>query len=406
MEENRFFWTGLLPRRRRRGDGQQLMESEIMVRTLSRFPTTDRIMAMLDKRDKTGQVNPYLNRVMKQLPESMLRDIRERIERNGHATEEVTAPVEEDDDDDTELVKTRRKTPRNFWDTETWDRYTELVWRMRQNAPAGKFGAMCEKAMEQMPAHLRRPAHSMFQGELCPKLQARSQSLMAQAHEAAQLQERLRQVREAPSREQIIEGLTEDELLGLARRVMPLVPIAEFMDMAGVVPEDLLDDVPLPVLTGHVVQRMMERGGGRLTETLGVIAQLLPHARPSNGTAVSNGHALPVAKGHTHPLPRVIPKARVVVVGLKGDQVHHLKGRLADDVILLHMDKDRAAAQLQQCDIVVIWVRFVSHRVDECVKSRLRHPDFRKTRLVLHKGGLDTMAEAITQAVANWKTQQ
>lgn len=204
------------------------------------------------------------------------------------------------------------------------------------------------------------------------------------------LEQRLAQVKEAPTKAQIIGTLTDEEVIyHFGNRVLNLLTPEERLE--GLPHEVVLDSVPISNLAGHVVTQLIDNFLSGPEQIKTAIGELGRHI--NNGKAAM---AIPAMRPDRPVSHSPTKKIKVAVFGAKANQHQALESALGDRVLFNFVDKNRRA-NLPTCqDIYIVWSRYCSHAIEEQLRSTTKHEN---SKIVRHFGGVTQMIGKIEELI-------
>ena len=307
----------------------------------------------------------------------------------------MPVPVSETEEEESDEGESRGRKPKVEWSDEEWDRLADLIESMRRNNPEPPLSVLITRALAQFPQDRRRKLVGVKSMEpLTKRLKERSQILLDAKTDKEKLVFKMAQMQEAPSKDEILAGLTDEEVVEMfSQRVLDNLTPAEIF--AHYPTEMLLESIPPTALISHAIQMFIEgvsETSGSFTKGFQDLGSILNFV----SRAGTNGAAKPTNVAPSIPLPRgMMPGKRlprVTVVGMKGDQPVNLESRFQGRASFNFIDKDQAKQSVpSSSDVVVFWARFCSHKSQEQIRNSLPN----NCRIITHHGGTTKLAEAL-----------
>ncbi len=222
---------------------------------------------------------------------------------------------------------------------------------------------------------------------LIERLKARDEELLSFQDECGRLKSRLQNTQEAPSREQILDSLDDEEIfLRFSDKVLHALTPHEVISQYP--QEMLLEHIQLPDMAGALVRGLLESwsssqaGSSELTAVLNDMRALV--------AAGSNKPKMPTPQV-SRPATERLPK--VTVIGMKPNQMQEVQKRLGDRVNFNFVDKNRKADAIPaHQDVIVLWASFVKHAMQDQAKKAAASGG---TKLIVHHGGVEKMIQEI-----------
>lgn len=346
----------------------------------------DEIVA-LGLSEKPGQ-KKWFTRKMKELSEDEQNEVWDKLEAQGRTRPDAPKKDAADDNGNKGRVVIT-------WSEEEWDRLAQAVWRCRKNDPAATLVGLVRKAISGFPVERRRNIRVV--NELKPLLERLTkldEEYLEATEQAERLQQRVDQMREAQSKEQILADLSDDEVVDrFSNRV--LSHLAPDDILKNYPPEALIEYIPLPDLVGYCVKtglEMFTENQAMLTDTLQQLTDVVrrsPQATPSRPT-------MPMPRPTPMPMPGTTKLPRVTVVGLLPEQQNKVESKLRGRANFNFVDKNRKADAIpDNQDFVVLAANFINHAVQEQAKKKASGT---ACRIIIHHGGIQTMVKKL-QAV-------
>lgn len=294
-----------------------------------------------------------------------------------------------------------RVAPRVSWTLDEWDRLSELIVPMIKNAPGASLIQLTNKAQQQLPEHRRRDISTLSQlGPLQERITSRLQSLFETEEEAKRLRDRVESLAKQPSRNEILDTLSNDELLNrYKRRFLGILPAAEVVSHFEA--DEILASFPPDLLMTRAYAAMMEgiRYSNEMALEVAIALQKIQQTAEraptnSNGNGNGNGH------GHVSKLPKV------ALVGPKSDQFRFvtLNPRVVGKAAFVRVPTEeyQTSGVPPQCDIILFWKRFANHEMYHHAKAMSDAPApvlGGGCRFIHYDGGLERMAQTLQSAL-------
>lgn len=340
----------------------------------------------------------WFSRKLNLCEQSMIDQVREALRQKGlvlaryghkYKVESMNLPVPAVNIHPASNSKTVRWTP------EEWDKLAEAVWERRQHEPLESFIALANKSQIVFPENRRRKLMTLVSCEpLRVRLMDKFRRMVAAANEAEQakatassLREQIAQMEskfssvKVPTREEILDGLTEEEITtyfgdSVIKNLTPAEIVAKFPH------EDILDCIPAPELAGYAFRNFMEILMDRQQQQpMPTLPQptLPQQTRPNQ--PIKTQINLPTKK-----LPKVL-----IVGGTLGNEKQLIEKRLADKANVSIIDRK---TDLPDADYYVIRAKFACHPMHEAVKRKAP-----AGRYLIHRGGIGKLVEAVEEMV-------
>jgi hypothetical protein len=193
--------------------------------------------------------------------------------------------------------------------------------------------------------------------------------------------------RAAPSREDILSSLSDDELIErFAKRLLSIVPPDEVVSAFGT--ETILACLPTPSLVAFAMGQLFSEyatHSNLMEQNLAVLGRVLAE--------------IPVEKirrqAQLPGTPAQLPK--VLLVGFKPEQGGIIADRFYGRAKVETQDKNRKNFSGTVADIIVVLVKFVPQTMVEQIRKAAKSP----CRVILHTGGMETVAQEIERILAH-----
>jgi hypothetical protein len=285
----------------------------------------------------------------------------------------------------------RRRTVQAKWGDAEWNFVVQRVAALRLEHPDERLSALAGQAQERLAPHSRRKLHPYDMREFSRRLIAFNQQ---QVDKQAQLELDLEAARleldargAAPTRDEILSTLSDDELIErFAKRLMSILPPDEVVSSFG--PETVLACLPTPSLVAFAMGKLLSEyatHSNLMEQNLAVLGRVLAE--------------IPVEKirrqAQSPATPAQLPK--VLLVGFKPEQGGIIADRFHGRVKVETQDKNRKNFGGTVADIIVVLVKFVPQTMIEQIRKAAKSP----CRVVLHTGGMETVAQEIERILAH-----
>lgn len=262
-------------------------------------------------------------------------------------------------------------TRRVIWGEDDWDFVVSRVAKLLLKEPTAGISSLARRIMKMMPENNRRPVHAGVVSELARRLTEYNAHWANLEDEVEKLKNELLVRKAAPSREEILQGLTREEIRErFTNEVLADLTPDEIVSRFSV--ETILSCIPTASLTAFSLTRVFEnftQQSRQLDENEVMLGRILAE--------------MPAEKVHRQQVaatqPQLIKVPRVALVGFKSDQgafvVDQLRGKAKVEII----DKNRSHFE-SSADIVLMWARFVSHAMQDQIKKNIKVG----ARLIIH----------------------
>jgi hypothetical protein len=272
-----------------------------------------------------------------------------------------------------------------IWTEDEWDKLAELVWRMRKNAPSDTLVSLAKRAMSQFPQDRQR--NIRVNNELKPlieRLKIQDEQLLKLQDECNSLKARLENTQEAPSRDEILDSLDDEEVyIRFGDRVLAALTPHEVISRYS--QEMLLEHVQLPDMAGALVRGLLESWSSQKEDT-----ELTSTLKDLRAAIAANSNKPKMPTPQVRPQATRLPK--VTVIGMKSNQMQEVQKRLGDRVNFNFVDKNRKADAIPTSqDVIVLWASFVTHAMQDQAKKAAANG----TKLIVHHGGVEKMIKEI-----------
>lgn len=244
---------------------------------------------------------------------------------------------------------------------------------------------LVRKAQAQFPQERRREGLTTAQIKpVIEQLQKWEQEAREAVVELVGARHRIAELQGIPTRDQVLDGLTDDELTRRFRdRFLDTLSPADIV--AHFSADELLSGMDSAKLLGAAVERafrdMMSRD---LNPTVALPPILMQHLMQQNG----NGHA---TNGHA---TKVVRKS-LVFLGLKPDQQRRMTDRIGDLAHVHCVDKNRQDRLMlpARVDLCFIWANFTPRSYTNLCKAQLK-PE----QIQTHSGGFNELLDKAIRA--------
>jgi hypothetical protein len=253
------------------------------------------------------------------------------------------------------------------------------VWERWLRRPDKSVKQLANQALAQLPGLRGRRLHGRELEEICVALTDR----VEQGQKAAEEANRLRTL---PSRDEILNGLSDEEMNRLYReRVLNGMSPAELL--ARVPLESVIGSIPTPTFIGRAVERVGDYLATTVqsqVEALDAIRDRLDRMQVQQPLPAANMPARANVESSSG------GKVKVVMVGALRDQFNKAAGRLSSLAKFVYVDKNVTTAdRVPDGDIIVLWVHFASRSLIEAVRRT-----FGK-KVYEHHGGVTQLIEKL-----------
>jgi GGDEF domain-containing protein len=285
----------------------------------------------------------------------------------------------------------RHRTVQAKWGDEEWNFLVQRVAALQLEHPDERLSALADQAQERLAPHSRRTLHSYDIREFAKRLteynkqQSDKQAQLELDLEAARIELEAR--RAAPTRDEILSSLADDELIErFARRLLSILPPDEVVSSFG--SDTILACLPTPSIVAFAMgqlfseyathSKLMEQN----LEVLGRVLAEMPVERIRRQT-------------QTPGTPAQLPK--VLLVGFKPEQGGIIADRFHGRVRVETQDKNRKNFAGTTADMIIVLVKFVAQAMIDQIRKAAKSP----CRVILHTGGLETVAQEIERLLAH-----
>ena len=330
--------------------------------------------------NSSGKVNAWFTRKMKETTPEVREEVWKQIRHMGL-----------DRLDNEEAAKRVQHTrPKSATLTEEeWDDLAEKLFPSVVKHPTTPLVVLANKLMAQVPVDKRKKFNGHNIEPLSTRVKDRFESLLKQQTELQELKVKLLGLQSTPSKEEIIAGLSDEEVLQFSQRVIGLMTPHEIMSQFT--DDILMEEIQTPVLVGKAVQRtleMFQEMGDNFNGTLNALKEEIEKKRVEPKRSVGNGAIY---------APPQLPK--IALIGLKAVQFKEVAEKLADKAQCHYVDKNMRNGETipNACNYVVVWTRHVPHNMQiqaqlKCAKNG--------SELVYHTGGTDTLVKKLETVLA------
>ncbi len=285
----------------------------------------------------------------------------------------------------------KRRPAQAKWGEAEWNFLIQRVAALQLEHPDERLSALAEQAQERLAPHSRRKLHSYDIRELTKRLtaynkqQADKQAQLELDLEAARLELDTR--RAAPTRDEILSSLADDELIErFAKRLLSILPPDEVVSSFGA--DTILACLP----TSSIVAFAM----GQLFSEYATHSKLMEQNLAVLGRVLAD---MPTEKirrqTQSSGTPAQLPK--VLLVGFKPEQGGIIADRFHGRVKVETQDKNRKNFAGTVADIIIVLVKFVPQTMIDQIRKAAKSP----CRVILHTGGLETVAQEIERILAH-----
>ena len=293
-------------------------------------------------------------------------------EGNGHANHEGNG-------------RTYTNTKKVFWGEDEWEFLVSRVSSLCMKEPTTGLTNLAARIMKMMPEEQRRPTHAGLITELNKRLiEYNRLKWLDVDHELQTAKAELERRKAAPSRQEVIDSLTEEEIQHLTTRVIDNLSPYELCSRFS--EQTILDCISPDAIIAQAFMRVISHTTQHtvlLEENLTMLSRLLAELPAEKLRRQQQEKAAAPAK-----LPQV------AFVGFKADQialvVDKLRGRIRVDVI----DKNRSRFD-SSADIIIMWKKFISHSFQSQITTNMK----KGARLIRFDGGLENAAKEIERAI-------
>ncbi len=285
----------------------------------------------------------------------------------------------------------RQRTVQAKWGDAEWAFLIQRVAVLQLEHPDARISALAEQAQERLAPHSRRTLYPYDIRELVKRLtaynkqQADKQAQLELDLEAARLELDTR--RAAPTRDEIFSSLADDELIErFAKRLLSILPPDEVVSTFGA--DTILACLP----TSSIVAFAM----GQLFSEYATHSQLMEQNLAVLGRVLAEMPAEKIRRQTQSPgTPAQLPK--VLLVGFKPEQGGIIADRFHGRVKVETQDKNRKNFAGTAADIIIVLVKFVPQTMIDQIRKAAKSP----CRVILHTGGLETVAQEIERIMAH-----
>jgi hypothetical protein len=289
-----------------------------------------------------------------------------------------------------ERVK-RHRTVQARWGDAEWNFLIQRVAALQLEHPDERLSALAEQAQERLAPHSRRTLHSYDMKEFARRLAAYNKQ---QADKQAQLELDLEEARieledrrTAPTREEILSTLTDDELIErFAKRLLSVLPPYEVVSSFG--SDTVLACLPTPSIVAFAM--------GQFFGEYATHSKLMEQNLEVLGRVLADMPTEKVRRQIQTPgTPAQLPK--VLLVGFKPEQGGIIADRFHGRVKVETQDKNRKNFAGTTADVIIVLVKFVAQTMIDQIRKAAKSP----CRVILHTGGLETVAQEIERILAH-----
>jgi hypothetical protein len=276
------------------------------------------------------------------------------------------------------------RTRKVFWGEDEWEFIVSRVSALTLKEPTTGLTNLAARIMQMMPEEQRRPQASLVT-ELSKRLVEYNRTKWLDVERDLQAaKSELERRKAAPSRQEVIDSLTDEEINHLTTKVIdnlsPFELCSRFSEQTildCISPDAIIAQAFMRVVS-HTTQHSM-----LLEENLTMLSRLLAELPTEKLRRQQQEKAAVPAK-----LPQV------AFVGFKADQiaivVDKLRGRIRVDVV----DKNRSRFD-SSADIIIMWKKFISHSFQSQITTNMK----KGARLIRFDGGLENASKEIERAL-------
>ncbi len=280
----------------------------------------------------------------------------------------------------------KRRTVQAKWGDAEWAFLIERVTDLQREHPEERLSALAEQAQQRLVPHSRHKLHAYDIHEIARRLAACNKEepdRKAQVElelEAARLE--LESRRAAPTRDQILSSLADEELIErFAKRLLSILPPDDVVGYFS--PEAILACLPASSIVAFAM--------GQLFSEYATQSKLMEQNLAILGRVLAEMPAEKIRRQAQAPgTPAQLPK--VLLAGFKLEQGGIVADRFHGRVKVETLDKNRKKFPGTSADIIVVLVKFVPQICRAAKASR---------RVILHTGGLETIAQKIERILAH-----
>jgi hypothetical protein len=276
-------------------------------------------------------------------------------------------------------------TKKVFWGEDEWEFLVSRVSSLCMKEPTTGLTNLAARIMKMMPEEQRRPTHAGLITELNKRLIEYNRIKWLDVERELQTAKaELDRRKAAPSRQEVIDSLTDEEIQHLTTKVIdnlsPYDLCSRFSE------QTILDCISPDAVIAQAFMRVIShttQHSKLLEENLTMLSRLLAELPTEKLRRQQQEKAAAPAK-----LPQV------AFVGFKAEQiaivVDSLRGRIRVDVI----DKNRSRFD-SSADIIIMWKKFISHSFQSQITANMK----KGARLIRFDGGLENAAKEIERAI-------
>ena len=285
----------------------------------------------------------------------------------------------------------RQRTVQAKWGDAEWAFLIERVADLQRENPEERLSSLAEQAQQRLAPHSRRKLHAYDIREIARRLaaynkeQADRKAQVGLELEAARLE--LESRRAAPTRDQVLSSLADEELIErFAKRLLSILPPDEVVGNFS--PEAILACLP----TSSIVAFAM----GQLFSEYATHSKLMEQNLAVLGRVLADMPAEKIRRQAQAPsTPAQLPK--VLLVGFKPEQGGIVADRFHGRVKVETLDKNRKNFPGTTADIIIVLVKFVPQTMVDQIRKAAKS----SCRVILHTGGLETVAQEIERILAH-----
>ncbi len=275
------------------------------------------------------------------------------------------------------------------WTEDEYQQFAEQVWDERRKRPFLAQNKLFERAQARLVDHgvwdadrLRLPSSIASAGH--KRVEALLKDVYREAKDAradrAELRKELERVASAPKMEEILENLTDEEVLVYyGQRVLEHSQPQDIIDAFS--PEELLSMVPTDQLMGYAARRFTS---DFLTREI-----KLHHTVRQEGKDVATGNR------HREEKSKSLP--HIAIVGATNEQFTRIREHFLKKATFTHVERSRLQSNgiPNRTDMVVTWSNFAAKAQKKIVKARCRELGLHADRTPTHYGGFNGLIEVI-----------
>lgn len=326
---------------------------------------------------KGGNINPWFTRRLKQAPLELRDAVNDKVRELG---------LDRLNSEEAQRLAPNRPQKGNLTD-EDWEQLSEKVFEAIINHPGDRLGDVLikigNKMMSQLPPAKQKKLTKGNFGKLVDNIEKRIAELLEADTLAEQLTIKLQSIEESPKREDVLQSLTDEEILSFKKRFLELITPDEIL---STVPEEtVLESIPTSTLIGRSFQRaveMIQESNNGLTGALNKLKEEIerkqvPQKSITAETAVS-----------------YVPLPRIAMIGLMATQFQIVASKLSNKAKFFYIDKNMKGGDTipDNCQYVILWTRHISHAMQDHAKAKCSKIG---AELIRHAGGVDTLVRKL-----------